>query len=782
MNNFNAIQTHPTYSKPPVRWQPLPPGPPLAPGDRGLLPDLMAYWKILKNRRWTVLGVLGFVVLGVALGTVLTQKKYLAVGSLEINQESPDIVTVDSMARPQAVLADDYLQTQIGILQSVALATRVIHKLGLEKNPDFNSPPSPLSPTHWFGSKTPTEDELFQGTLQLFQTNLEIDPVPGSRLVQVSIQSTNPVLAAQIVNTVLDTYVELRSESNHRVDTWLSDQLIKSKADLQASEKQLQDYARKNGLMFLEADKGDSENIASERLRQIQQELTGAQSDRYEKEALYHQVQAGNYASLPGMNDNKAVPDISVLLAQARQQEAQLSTTFTPDYWKVKEIRNQIQQLEASLAKERQEAAERITRQYQAAVQREEMLRREYRQQSQVANQIGERSSNYNMLKDEVATNKQLYAGLQQKLKDAEVSAALKSTNVNVVDKALVPIKPKWPNPLLNMALALVTGLGLGVGVAFVREYLDTSFRSTEEVDRFLDVPALAMIPSVQSLQARSSFRLRDLNPRTRLALHGRNGTKSEAARWVRIDEDRNPHAHLAEAFGCLRTAVLLSPEGPPPRSLLISSSQPGEGKTTVSTNLAISLAQLSRRVLLIDADMRRPSIHRALKIENEAGLSNYLQGESDWRDLTQISGVPGLTVLTGGPSPATPAELLSTGEMRTLIQEAAAEFDFVLVDSPALLINAADARILSSMVDGVVLVVRSGSTPRETVARARAQAPNIMGVILNQLDIRSFPSYYSDYYAPQEKPGATPVDPQPAGEFKPLATETPVLETPRED
>jgi len=459
--------------------------------------------------------------------------------------------------------------------------------------------------------------------------------------------------------------------------------------------------------------------------------------------------------------------DLTVALAQLKSEQAELETTFTSDYPRVKKIQNQVNEIEGVLAQERERAARRITNDYQAAVERENLLQQAFVAQQEQANLIAERSVQYNILKREVDTNKQLYVGLLERMKEAAVSAGLNASNIRIVDPAEPPEKPAKPRVPLNLALGVVLGLGLGVGAAFLQEYLDNTLKTSEDVERFLRVPALALIPSVESLDGHRGG-VYGLYGRSKLLASRAGGSAEEElaaraappAKWYRIDGDGQQHSTLAEAFRSLRTSVLLSTAEHPPRSLLITSAQPSEGKTTVAINLAISLAQLGQRVLLIDSDMRRPSIHRVFEIKESGGLASYLTGQQDWQAIVEPTGLAGLEALVCGPVPPNPAELLSSERMRTLIREAKADYNFVVLDSPPLL-NVADSRILATLVEGVVFVVQGGATPRELVQRAQSHArdvgANVIGVVLNNLDVRADDYYYYryyryDYYGPRDE------------------------------
>jgi capsular exopolysaccharide synthesis family protein len=586
--------------------------------------------------------------------------------------------------------------------------------------------------------------------LERFRDRLSVEPVKRSRLVAVSFESIDADLAARIVNTLASNYVEqsleARWDATQKATEWISQQLLGLKARVEKSEEDLQKYARAHGLLFLENVEGKAENIVHQRLRQLQEELTRAQAARYEKESLYRLAESGDTASLPGVADNKVLQDLAVRLAELRREHAQLLATFSDGYPRVKQLQSQMDEIAGVIASEQQRAAQRVVNEYHAAVRREALVRGAFEAQQQQADLVAERSVQYNILKREVETNKQLYEGLLQRLKEAGVSAGLKASNIRIVDPAEPPHKPVKPRVLLNLSLALVLGVLLGTGGAFLQEYLDNTLKTTEHVERLLRVPALALIPAAESANGNRSLLEGWLN-------RGRGNGKARLPAvmpWHRIDLAGHDHSLLSEAFRGLRTSVLLSRPDRPPSSLLVTSAQPSEGKTTVASNLAISLTQLGERVLLVDADMRRPSQHRLFGLENDRGLVNFLTGQQDWRAVVRATPVESLDCLPCGPVPPNPAELLSSERMRKLLAEARGEYSFVVVDSPPLL-SVADGRILATLVQGVILVVRGGVTPREMVQRAhgsvRTVGASVIGLVLNAVDIRGDDYYTYHYY-----------------------------------
>ena len=721
------------------------------------VPGLVEYARVIQKRRATILTI-AFIVFSIGLFATLKEKPvYRARVLVEIQKENPDIPSLQELFQLESI-SDTYLETQYRILKSENLARRVISDLKLDQLAEFNQPP------HWWARRsqedslqpalTTPENSVPESTidnevLKKFQDRLDVEPLKRSRLVEVSFESNDRNLAAQVVNTLAATYIqqnlESRWQASQKASEWLSQQLMGMKSKLEKSEDELQQYARDNGLLFLETDKGTSENIVTQRLRQLQEELTKAQADRYEKQSLYLLVQQGDFSSLPGIFNNKLMQDLTEKLAELERERSRLSSIFNPDYPQVKEIQNQIDEAQSTLSDERERAAKAIANDYRAAVERENMLQQAFKDQQHDADLIAEKSVQYNILKREADTNKQLYVGLLEKLKETGVSTSMKAANIRVIDPAYPPKKPDSPRIPLNLSLAMLLGLSLGIGAAFLQEHLDNSFKTAGEIERFLQLPALASVPAVH---AATNGNGHSLYARAR-HMAGEKYPASIVPLWNRI-EGNGQNSALAEAFHELRTSVLLSTAKHPPKTVLVTSAKGGEGKTTVAANLAVSLAQLGEKVLLIDADLRRPSLHNFFGLPNTSGLVNFLTGNPDWRSLLSHPAPIGLSVLPSGPIPPNPADLLSSEYMPALIREASKEYKFIVLDSPPLL-NLADSRILATLVDGVILVVGGGITPRELVHRAYASAvdagSHVLGATINFADTRS--DYYSYGYHP---------------------------------
>ncbi|TAM83881.1 MAG: polysaccharide biosynthesis tyrosine autokinase [Acidobacteria bacterium] len=747
--------------------------------------DLNYLLKVLREHYRTVLTSGISVMLLALLASLFMTPVYRSQATIEIKEATPDIESLDQLqnrsAAPNNVVVTE-VETEIGILKSDTLARQVINQVLLAKSGDEGSSGIFSSIWHGFvrwyvgpdsdassgqgassslqaasaaadaasvGASVASEmdPKAYQRMVDRFEASLKVSRVGSSRLVTITYEGSDPRIVSRVVNAVVANYLQLHENATEKFTRMLSKQVLEAKNELEQSEQKMTHYAKQNGLLYLETNTGTTQNIVSERLRQLQDQLTQAQSDRYQKESVYNLVQKGDYSSLPGVFDDKLLQTLTEKVADLKTQYAQLSATFTDSYPKVKEVKNQLKAAEQTLARERQRAAASITNDYLAAVRREALLARAFQGQRNEAVSVADRSTQYNILKRNADSDTALYENILQKVKEASLVARIKSNNVNVVDRAMPQFLPVKPRIIFNLALGLTLGLGLGVGIAFLRTHFDTTLKTVEEVDRFLGLPALAMIPAVDSL-AQLVVEGNHNNGHGLLlpdVLDTSQMSKAETP-WYRIDKQvQQKYSPLVEAFRTLGSSVMLEAAGRKRvlRSIVVTSSQPGEGKTTVSVNLAIALAQQGSRVILVDADLRRPAVHRALGFRNVRGLSGYLEGLCEWAPCVLPGLSPGLDTLSAGHAAKNPVALLSSTRMRILVSEMLEEYDYLIIDSPALMPNLMDARILAGMVDGALMVVRSGMAPRDYVIRARKQLNNIVGVVLNSMDVRSMEDYY---------------------------------------
>jgi succinoglycan biosynthesis transport protein ExoP len=729
-------------------------------------PHLLDYWRVVVKRRWVVLSCLLIVFSTVAIGSLKQKPVYQGEVLIEINPEQPNVLNFKEVLQISTADVDSYRETQYKVLGSRTLADRVIRDLQLYRFPEFyrkrmllglveSDPeeiPSPSDP----GPPEPSMD-AYRNSLKHFEDSLSVSPVRRSNLVKVSFDSQDPKLAARVANQLsadyIDQNLQVKWDETVKASEWLSGQLVGLKAKLEKSEDALQAYARANSILFVE----EKQNLVNARLQQLQEAYSKAQADRFQKESLYSLVQAGMVQDLPGFLSNKLIQDLAVRLAELEQDYAQLTATVKPDYPKAVALKRQIDALQAALDNQKKALAQNIVDDYQSAAANEKYLAGALEQQKKEVNDIAEKSIQYNILKREVDTSKQLYEGLLQRLKEAQVSAGLKASNIRIVDAAEVPKRPVKPRLLLNLALGMILGLGLGIGLAFFQEYLDNTLKTPDEVETLLRLPSLGVVPV---------FPLDGAGKAAEVKLVSIAPTKG-----TQIGPAIQTNPATVEAFRSLRTSILLSAD-PVPKSLLITSALPGEGKTTMVVNLGATLASLGSRVVIVDCDMRRPACHRSTGVENKPGFVQCLTGRVELGEaVLPVPGVGNLSVVPCGPIPPNPAEVLSSPLTGELLRRLRTEFEYVLVDSPPLL-SVADSRILATLTDAVVLVVRAYETPQDAVRRARSllygAGARILGVALNDVDIRRDGYAYSYYYRygygyGYESTPATPDDPEAA-------------------
>ena len=685
----------------------------------GMETEIRTYVGIFRRRLKWAAWTLGLVVGAAFVYTILQDPVYRASSLIEIRGggDSPTVEALFSADDPST----EYLRTRYGLMTSATLAGRVIDELGLETHEEFN----------------PDLDADRPQIVQAFLKRLVVDPVEESRLLRVSFDGSSPELAARIVNEVIDEYAELRVESHLERAERVAGQADSVQRRLAQSESELRAFAAENDLPFLVEE--DLSAQLGQQLTDLRQRRAQAQANRFETEALYDVVVREGRRDLM---EDEALKALQLRLAELQNQYAGVTATFQDSYPAAAELRRQIESVESLLAEERERLARRVESDYQLALQREATLDEEITSQEEMASELGPASGDYHVLRQAVLANRNLYATLLDQRRQAEIVAAIGPTDLHVVDPATPPIEPYSPVFALNMGLALMLGLVLAVGMVFGREIFDDTLQNAEDFPISEEVPVLAMIPAVGVGDGDRSASSGMLPWRTAGSMPRKNG-------WHRIDSVHPTGRALADSFRALRTSVLFKDEEELlPRAILVSSCRAGEGKTTVSVNLSMSLAQLGYSVLLVDADLRRPSVHRAFGIPAGPGVIDCLLFSAPWRDVVQESIAHNLDVLSSGGPSSRAGDLVASPKLEEILQEAREAYDYVIVDAPALFINAADARVLSQLVDGTVVVVRSRSTPRMLVDRIPRAVPNVIGVVVNDLRKDSMPDYYADYFA----------------------------------
>jgi polysaccharide biosynthesis transport protein len=729
---------------------------------------LREYMRVLIKRKWMVIAVVAGIFVVVAVASLRQTPIYEARGEIVINKADSNLITFKDSGPVMDYYDQSDLDTEVRILQSDLMALQVIRQLNLDKRPEFGGH-SDSKQANLVADPLQTDSNRTSALLAAFRANLHVTLIPNTRNIEIHYNSTDPQLAAAAVNTLAATYVEqnfkTKFESTMQASDWLSKQLVDLQMKVETSQEKLVRYQKEHEILGTD----EKQNIITEKLAELNREMTMAESDRMQKEAVYRQTQSNDpdaiaaaiVSDTPGGGNGAT----SGLLDKLREQQASLriqiadlSIQFGPSYPKVAQLNSQLKEIDRQLQSETNKAVDHLKGQYQAALQRENMLRESFEKQKQEANKLNESAIEYSILKRDLDSNRTLYEGLLEKLKEAGVTAGLHSNNFRIIDAARVPTSPSEPNIPRNLLFATVLGIISAVGLAFLLENMDNTVRTPEQAQALSGLPSLGMIP----LGSKSGS-------------HGAAGKRlalTASREVVEIVTQARPQSQMAESYRALRTSLLLSNLGAPPKVIMVTSARPQEGKTTTSINTAIVLAQKGVRVLLVDADLRRPSIHKTLGMGPRSGLSNVLTGSATLQQTIATSPIlPNLFIMPAGTPPPNPAELLASSNMRDLLAELRERYDHIVIDTPPTL-SVTDAVVLSPRADATILVIRSGQTTKQALRRARdilmQVNAHVAGVLLNAVDLTS-PDYYyyyeyqgkySQYY--QEEPPPTGTDAEP--------------------
>jgi len=712
---------------------------------------LRDYLHVLMRRKWTAITFLVITVTTVLIGTFLMTPVYRSTATIKIDKENPNVLQFKDVIEVERA-ADDYYQTQYKILKSRNLAKRVIRQMKLDQNPEFGgaaagaqkaSAAAPVAAENI--DRRNAEEGIDPGIVNRFLSRLNVEPQQKSMLVKVSFDSYSPVMSANIANAVAKSYIDFNIESKfdatQQAREWLEKQLEEMKARVERAEEALNKYAAQNGIIFLtegthgSKDSSDGKSMITQKLSELSTQLVQATSDRISKEAMYREVEKGDAESISTALNNPLIQAMKKDYATAEAEYSQLSRVYKPDYPRMVRLREQINQIKTRISAETAKTVSGIKRDYDAAVKRENYLKSTLDKYKTEALTLNEKMVQYQILKREAETNRELYNGLLQRLKETGISASLTSSNIQVLDRAETPRSPHKPKKTLNLLIALITGLFGGVGLAFFVEYLDNTVKHPDDVEKGIALPSLGIVPNVTE----------NVDSSTRPMITHEDGKST-----------------LSEAYRAIGTYIQFSSAVKPPKSMLITSARKGEGKTTTAVNTAITMAHSYGKGLIIDADMRNPQLHKIFDVDPLNGLSSFLTGNIEFGDgLIKRTKVENLDIIPAGIIPPNPSELLSSYRMRDLINGLFTLYSFVVIDSPPLL-GLSDSIILSTLTDGVIVVVRSGNTPRDLVVQTKKLLygvnARILGVVLNGIkesDLRygSY-SYYSSYYYDESTDG----------------------------
>jgi capsular exopolysaccharide synthesis family protein len=691
---------------------------------------LLDYWRIILKHRWTIAAFFTVIVVVVTVGSFLAEPVYRATAQILIERDSPKVLGLPDVMNLNTG-DKDYYQTQYEILKSRALAARTVTALDLIHHPEF-APKEKKAPEEIPANKAPA-DSLVTPTwlLNAFLSRVIIEPVKNSRLVNVGFEAKDPALAMRSSNTLAEQYIrqnlDLHSRLSKEASEWLWQEIRDQRQKLEESESALQNYKVTQGIIAIE----EKETITPQKLAELNTQLISVQNQRVELETKSHQIDAliarnGSPESIPEVISNSFIQNLKTQESKLIQDQAELSSKFGPKHPQMIRLTSERETIQGQIRSEEDKIITSIRGQYQVAQAREKNLKGAFEAQKNEALDLSRKSVQYNILKREVDTNSQMYDRLMQRLRETSISEQIETTNIRIVDRAEEPKKPIRPKKQTNILLAALIGLSLGIGLAFFFEYLDTSIKSPDEIEKELNLPFLGTVPSIK--------------------LPGL-GKKSTVDELVVLS---HPHSNAAEAFRLIRTGIFLSTAERPPKTILITSSAPFEGKTLNAVNLALTMAQTESRTLIIDADMRKPRVNKIFGIPVNPGLTDLLTSNLDPAQVVQATSDPHLDVITAGKTPPNPAELLGSERMRKILATVSERYDRVIIDSPPL-IAITDGVILSSITEGVILIVHAGKTGKELVYRSvkslQDAGAKILGIVLNNLEFKDYPySYYYPY------------------------------------
>jgi polysaccharide biosynthesis transport protein len=716
---------------------------------------LWQYWATLSRHSRLILASIVVAELLTVLVLLTTTRQYTATSTILIQAQTPEVLETKNQQPESDSNLDNFYKTQYEVLKSRSLAAMVINKLGLAANPNFvKVRPRPSS---WIGSLFPStgpkvassQIEIFGVKPQLidaYLAGLTIRPEYDTELVVVSYRSPDPALASRIANAHVQAYVtqtyHLHAQSTETAQHFLESKLDELEKRIESSEAALNDYRRQRGIWA--SSLNDKDKMMSDRIENLNVALVQAEESRIGLQADVQTIETNNYDSLPAVVNNTLIENLKIQLARLEGQYANLSNQATPDYPPVAQLHAQVLEVRRRLQQETTRIVESIRSRYQETLERENELRSDLEREKAHAMSLKDASLRDGVLAREVSTNRTLYSSVLERIKMLGMSGEAQITNISVVDMAETPLAPSSPKTLLCLVIGGLFGVLLGTAAALVVDGMDKSLKSAEDIQSYLQLPALATVLHLSAPGGKT------LATGLRPLLQRYHGERFPAASPTNGADAQVPETGLfvaaSEAYRAIRTAILLSRSEAPPKTILFSSAVAGEGKSVTAVNTAIAFAHMMDRILLIDADLRRPRCHEILHQNEHPGLAQVLAGLSPLDDSIQPTGVKGLFLLSAGLTPPNPSELLGSKRMREILTSLEATYDHVLIDSAPIL-PVSDSVVLSSMVDGVV-IISGARTPKQVVRNGCGRIANIgatiLGVVLNGANPQLQRYYYT--------------------------------------
>ncbi|MBD3414631.1 MAG: polysaccharide biosynthesis tyrosine autokinase [Candidatus Aminicenantes bacterium] len=731
--------------------------------------DLLDIWRIAVKRKWIIVSAVAVILVISAIQLFTQVPLYRATATIIIENPSSNMLNINDAFPTSPYYQYDftgaYFNTQLRLLTSRSLAERVARKMNLADRPEFQSPEEPQTglfqkfknfvTLKWlFRSKTSDQEEE---TETVFEQNpnevyaftvlggLSVSPIEETRLVNVSYSSPHPQLAADVVNAVVEEFinysVEMRYEATQQASEFLNEQIAQLRSELSAKEREIQRYGEEKELLYL----SDQESSVVSKFGDLDSALTQAQIERIKAESAFLELRDLEVDSLPQYISNPVIQNLKTEYNQMLNTYQEKLKTFKPSYPEMVSLSARIDSMRDQLKDEIQKAVKAAESDYRAAVKEENKLQGLLAEQRKDVIKMNNNAILYNSLKIEIENKRDLLNSLLARQNETLVSArlrGLKSSNIKIIDTALVPGGPYYPNKSRSLMLGLLLGLFVGVGLAFLIDYVDNTIKDPEEAERLIDLPSLGVIPFVSKDGAKKG------NAYTSYSYGSEGQEKPMDIKQFEMINHQYPKLSVSENYRTLRTSIMFSHAENVPKAISFTSAFPQEGKTATLVNTAVSFAQLNKKVLMIDADMRKPRLHKVFDLNILNGLSSFLTGKIYLDEAIKETKLQNMSVITSGPHPPNPVELMDTPRMKELIDTVKERFDFVFIDTPPVL-AVVDSAIVSTAADGTVFIIKIGKTTRKayvnSIKALQKVNAHIIGLVYNEMKVQG-----RGYYSPE--------------------------------
>lgn len=732
---------------------------------------ILDYWNIVIKRKWVVVIFTGALLFFTAVFTFLATPMFKSTATLHIDEEFSKILSIEEAFGYQARFRDmTYFTTQLRLIRSKRLAERVVERMDLLSRTEYNPPAEKKSPLRsiydlvtfkWVSLKDKEEKQQqrplypsspYSNMADALRNRINVDPIRDTKLVEVSYTSPSPVLAADIVNTLAEEFinfsVDIRYEKTQQATDFLGEQIANTKAELELKERELLRYGKEKELEFL----SDAESAALNKFEDLTKALTQAQMERYRTQASYMELKNIEVDSIPPSVTNPVIQDIRTEYTRTKSEYDRKRKMYGENYPDMLQLQAKLDSLKGEIEKVLSDAES----DYRAALRNENYLKHSVESQRTEVARMSSDAILYNSLKIEVENKRKLLNSLVERQTETQVSSNLekfKASNISIIDRGEVPKRPVSPNKKMNFLFALLIGISGSVGLCILLEHLDNTVKGYDDMEKMFGLSSLGAIPLV-STDGIKKGKMNGYYSGYRYSYGGKNlsmGGSLPELKEVELVNYHFPQLSISEDYRTVRTSILLSHAENPPKVIVFTSAMSQEGKTTTVANMAASFAQLDQRVLVIDADLRKPRLHKIFEVENTAGLSGYLTGKHFIRNAILKTDLNNIWILPSGLIPPNPAELLNSKKMSEMISVVKKGYDVILIDTPPVL-AVIDPVVVSTFADSTILVVKSGKTTYKMLGKAIEEMnrsnTHIIGILFNELNVGKGDYRYMDYYS----------------------------------